>query len=344
MLTQHRHQGRHHHPMPGRSRVRRRRALLIALVGVVATVIAVGSVDVLNAGRIAHAVHRPGLTKGTSLPTGGSGSAGAQASYLGLYVSGVPLSYDGLTSFTRATGVSPNLVSYYSGWFEPFSTSFATLAAKHDAVPLVQINPKDISITAIASGTYDGYLKSYAEAVRSHHGPVILSFGHEMNGQWYPWGYKHTPARVFVAAWRHIVQLFQGVGADNVTWMWTVNTIWKKGNQIPNPSAWWPGSRYVNWVGIDGYFHNSAAQFSSVFGPTIADVRELTHDPILISETGAGPDTNQSAKIDSLFRGVQLYGLLGFIWFDAIGNTDDRVDTRASMAAFRRGAKAYGIS
>ena len=30
---------------------------------------------------------------------------------------------------------------YYSGWWEPFRTSFATTAAKHGAVPLVQIDP-----------------------------------------------------------------------------------------------------------------------------------------------------------------------------------------------------------
>ena len=73
----------------------------------------------------------------------------------------------------------------------------------------MQINPKDVSLAAIASGHYDSYLRSYAEAVRSYRGPVILSFGHEMNGSWYSWGYRHTSPAVFVAAWRHIVTLFR---------------------------------------------------------------------------------------------------------------------------------------
>ncbi len=71
---------------------------------------------------------------------------------------------------------------YYSGWFVPFPASFATTAAKHGAVPLVQMDPDGISIAAIASGRYDGYLSAYAEAVRAYRHPVILSFGHEMNG------------------------------------------------------------------------------------------------------------------------------------------------------------------
>ncbi len=66
---------------------------------------------------------------------------------------------------------------------------------QNGAVPLVQMDPDGISIAAIASGRYDGYLSSYAEAVRAYRHPVILSFGHEMNGSWYSWGYRNTPRR-----------------------------------------------------------------------------------------------------------------------------------------------------
>ena len=69
------------------------------------------------------------------------------------------------------------------------------------------------------------YLTTYAEAVRSYAHPVILSFGHEMNGHWYPWGYTHTSPTTFVAAWRHIVTLFRQMDVRNVTWLWTVNIM-----------------------------------------------------------------------------------------------------------------------
>ena len=65
----------------------------------------------------------------------------------------------------------------------------------------------------IASGKYDGYLSAYAEAVRAYRHPVILSFGHEMNGNWYSWGYKNTSPAVFVAAWRHIVTTLPRAGS-----------------------------------------------------------------------------------------------------------------------------------
>jgi mannan endo-1,4-beta-mannosidase len=261
--------------------------------------------------------------------------------YFGLYTPTAPSSYQGVTSFTAATGVRPGLAVYYSGWFEPFSASFARSAAQHGALPIVQLNPRDVSVAAVASGETDEYLVTYAKAVRAYGHRIVLSFGHEMNGQWYPWGYRHTSPATFVAAWRHIVTIFRNVGARNVTWMWTVNTVEPQHNMIPNPAAWWPGSAYVNWVGIDGYFHKRSAQFRSVFGPTIVEVRELTKDPILISETGAAQNVGQPAKITSLFAGVHMYGLLGFVWFDTIGNADYRIESAAAIAALRRGAKTY---
>jgi Glycosyl hydrolase family 26 len=264
----------------------------------------------------------------------------AAGSYLGLYSDGVPDSYSGVTAFTKTTGVKPNVVSYYSGWLEPFKTSFAVAAAKDGAVPLVQIDPTGISIEDIASGQYDSYITTYAEAVHAYGHPVILSFGHEMNGYWYSWGYQNTPAATFVAAWRHIVDLFRSHGARNVTWLWTINIIHKRA-RVPSPKPWWPGSSYVNWVGIDGYYYNDSNTFATLFGPTIAAVRVFTRAPILIAETAISPAANQPAKVADLFAGIRLYGLLGFIWFDSVHVFDWRLSSRAAISAFSRGAQSY---
>ena len=144
-----------------------------------------------------------------------------------------------------------------------------------------------------------------------------------------------------MAAWRHIVNVFRQQGADNVTWLWTVNIIDMQRGNIPSPAPWWPGSSYVTWVGIDGYYLKPSWTFAPLFGPTIKAVRALTLDPILISETGAAPAAGQPAKIADLFAGIRAYGLLGFVWFDANGIRDWRLDSPAAVAAFRRGAKTF---
>jgi mannan endo-1,4-beta-mannosidase len=266
------------------------------------------------------------------------------ASYLGVYARGVPKSYAGISAFQNAIGAPPDVVMYYSGWYVPFQHKFATTAAAEGAVPLVQMDPENISLAAIAAGKYDGYLFSYAEAVRAYAHPVILSFGHEMNGNWYSWGYKHTSPAVFIAAWRHIVTLFRVLGARNVTWLWTVNIInYAHGGKIPSPDPWWPGSSYVTWVGIDGYYLKPSWRFAPLFGPTITAVRELTGDPILIAETGAVPAADQSTEITDLFAGVRKYGLLGFVWFNSTNSIrqDFSVSGSAAIAAFRKGASGY---
>ncbi len=310
---------------------------LVAAIGAACAVLAVVLAFVVQgADRTAQSVHVDPPLARTAVST----LSTTPGSYIGVYQPAAPASYTGVADFTATTGVRPRLVSYYSGWFEPFQTGFAVAAARHGAIPLVQINPTEISLAAIASGKYDAYLSSYAAAVRSFHHPVILSFGHEMNGNWYSWGYEHTSPAVFVAAWRHIVRLFRSQGARNVTWLWTVNTIHAHGS-IPGPAPWWPGRSYVTWVGIDGYYYNRSETFAPLFGPTVVAVRALTHDPILIAETGAAPGAGKAAKITDLFAGVRASGLLGFLWFNAIGHRDWRISSLSAVAAFRRAAEAY---
>jgi hypothetical protein len=207
----------------------------------------------------------------------------------------------------------PNLVGYYSGWAQSFDTSFADRAVSHDAVPYVQIDPKFASVPQIAAGTYDTYLRSYADSVRDFGRAVVIGFGHEMNGDWYSWGYHNVPPSTFVAAWRHIVTVFHDEGAFNVTWLWTINQDRPGTGPI---AKWWPGAKYVTWIGIDGYYVRPSDTFYNVFGRTINDVRTFSDKPVLLSETAVAPQAGQFADILNLFSGMRQYGALGLVWFD----------------------------
>ena len=96
----------------------------------------------------------------TALPTD-------QASYLGVYEKGPPDTYRPVKNFAKAINRQPNLVGYYSGWREPFKASFAKTVHEHDAATIVQIGPTHISMSAIADGYYDTYLRSFAQSVRA---------------------------------------------------------------------------------------------------------------------------------------------------------------------------------
>jgi mannan endo-1,4-beta-mannosidase len=267
------------------------------------------------------------------------------ASYLGVYEPGVPASYAHVDAFAKAVRRQPNLALYFSGWGERFMASFAGKARARGAVPMIDMNPYGVSMRSVAAGRSDGYLRSYALAVRSYGHPVVISFAHEMNGNWYPWGWTRASPKEWIRAWRHVVTLFRRSGADNVAWLWSVNGVTTGEGPIRD---WWPGAAYVTWVGMDAYYTQPAQNFASLFGPTIAALRKITHKPLLVAETGVGPLAGQAAKIPNLFAGIRAHHLLGFVWFDRAQNSglyhqNWRIDNvPAALAAFRRAARHYG--
>jgi mannan endo-1,4-beta-mannosidase len=269
----------------------------------------------------------------------------AQVSPLvGVYEPGAPGNWSGIAGFTSATGVAPRIVVYYSPWNNPFAASFAQTAWGHDAYVLVQLEPAGVTLASVAAGGSDAYLRSYAEDVASFGHPVILSFGHEMNGTWYSWGYGRTSPATFVAAWRHVVQVFRAAGAANVTWLWAVNSVNGASRAL---RQWWPGAAWVDWTGIDGYYFRSTDTFGSVFGQTIADVRAISGAPLLIAETAVGTTANRESQIGALFAGARAQRLAGLVWFDeaqdaGIYHQDWRLEHDAdACAAFAAAAAAY---
>jgi mannan endo-1,4-beta-mannosidase len=302
--------------------------------------VAIAAVAVIFAGaRLLSAPTRPPAVH-AQLPA-------SPASYLGVYEGGAPPSPASIAGFALAVGGhQPNLAGYFSGWAERFQTSYALEVRRRGMIPFVQIDPSFASVAGIASGAYDGYLRAYADSVRGYGYGVVIGFGHEMNAPWYSWGYGHTPPATFVAAWRHIVTLFRGQGADNVTWLWTINADVAGSGPI---AKWWPGAQYVTWVGIDGFYYRQSDTFATVFGQTIDQVRTFTSKPVLLSETAVGPKTGQFAKIGNLFSGMRQYHTLGLVWFDVrqddgILHQDWRVeDSKAAAAALGLGISGLNL-
>jgi len=311
------------------------RSRLVTVASVVVAVAVVAFVII----RLAPSPARPGPVR-APLPTG-------LASYLGVYEAGPPRHYRPVAQFTKAIGEQPNLVGYYSGWRENFALSFAATVHAHNGVAVVQWDPTNVSIGKIADGGYDRYLRSFADSVEGYGQRVVIGFGHEMNASWYSWGYGQVPSATFVAAWRHVVTIFRQQGAVNVTWLWTINADLPTTGPI---GAWWPGARYVTWVGIDGYYYTPGDNFANVFGKTLLKVRALTDKPVLLSETAVGPWAGQPAKIANLFAGIRQYGMLGLIWFDIRQNNglyhqDWRLENNpAAEAAFRQGASTLSLA
>ncbi len=235
-------------------------------------------------------------------------------SYLGVFEDGTPGSYQPVRNFAKATERHPNIALYFSSWKQNFNFNFARQARANHAVVLVQMDPFTARLSKIAAGKQDFYLKPFADQIRSFHYPVIISFAHEMNGNWYPWGVGKATPRQFRRAWRHVVRIFRDQRANNVTWLWAIHSI---GANLKILRSYWPGRRYVTWVGLDGYYALPSDNFRYVFGKTVKAVRRITTKPVLISETAVGKKTGkQPAGIANMLAGIKRQRLLGLVWFD----------------------------
>ena len=96
----------------------------------------------------------------------------------------------------------------------------------------------------------------------------------------------------YVNAYRHVHDLFVAAGAKNVSWVWSPVIV--QGTPTPLASVY-PGSRYVDVVGVDGY--NAGTDLPAwggwqtparLFGPTLKELATVARGkPVWINETGS---------------------------------------------------------
>ena len=244
-----------------------------------------------------------------------------------------------ITSFAAASGARPSVVEVYRQFGGPFSWTLACTISRDGALPLIDLDPARQPLRDIAAGRYDSYLRTYARQAARFRFPLAISFGHEMNGDWYPWGGRNTSPADFIAAWRHIHQIFSGAGAGNVTWVWTVAP---RGARSSSQAQWWPGPAYVNWVGLDAYYRKPTSTFGLIAG-SMAQVRTFTHKPVLITETAVAPGPYAARQVSSLFVGAVSHpGLIGFVWFDQDRQERWRLESDpVARRVFRREVKVF---
>jgi hypothetical protein len=286
--------------------------------------------------------------------------ASAGRVYWGAFAQGAQRRAERLVRLDRSVGSRPAVLMWFDDWSGPprFPVRQARLLLHFGIVPMVTWEPwhrgKDghaVSLADIAAGAYDGYLRRYARQIRAYGGPLFFRPMHEMDGNWYPWsGVRgdNTP-QDFIRAWRHMHQVFHRNGARNATWVWCVNH-WSVPHTAANViEGYWPGSHYVDWVGISGFDSGLVRlpflwqSFDEVFSSRYREVLRY-RKPVMIAETGA-PETggDKAAWIEDAFASLLArYPKLGaIVWYDRRDPGQPRIgdwrieSSRAALAAFR---------
>lgn len=248
--------------------------------------------------------------------------------------------------YARQVGHSPAILGSYKTWSIPLIDR-PQLNAIWDrgAVPLVTWEPwggrgRYFSLRGIARGRYDAYVRRSAKAAALWGKPVFLRFAQEMNGNWFPWGHGqhgNTP-RAYIAAWRHVVGIFRAAGARNVRWVWVPNQ--NSNGRFPF-RQYFPGGRWVDWVGLDGFNWSLSPRwqsFTALFGTSYNSLVKMTPKPVLIAETGSWEHGGDKAAWlrDALRRELPKFShLRALVWWSV---KDPRGDLRVNSSAPALGA------
>jgi hypothetical protein len=298
----------------------------------------------------------------------------------GTYLTNAPL--DPSMASLRALDTAINRHSSIVHWYAPWGASWGTWAYVHPlfdnirnfnsvkevaATPLLTWEPwgpapftianNTFPLKAIAAGTFDAYIDSWAVGLRDWKSPVMLDVLHEMDGNWYPWGYGvngNTQADL-IAAFRHIHDRFTLAGATNVQFVW-------------NPDAWnpahvdqrtfYPGDAYVDWMAIDVYNWGAASGVWESLAQLLADMQIYTNlaglssKPMMLAEWGcaeplagatgdpAGVTKGQWIKDAALALVNQFPRIQAAVWFSEVGGVFALDSSPDSLA----GAKAaFGV-
>jgi hypothetical protein len=263
-------------------------------------------------------------------------------------------------SYEQAVGERVASVYFSHNWYAgtSFPRETCEWIREMGAVPYVRLMLREesrrarnrFSIEAVLDGKLDDDLRAWGKAARDFDAPLIVEFGTEMNGEWFPWNGKHHGAgrtdgfgdptkpdgpERFAAAYRHMVETTRGQGAHNITWVFHVNAgDWPREawNRFEN---YYPGDGYVDWLAASAYgpqrpTARKAESFREQMDPCYQRLRRLAPDkPIIIAEFGCtagspavAPETWAGAALDDIVSG-RWPRVIGFSWWNERWRNDD---------------------
>ena len=206
------------------------------------------------------------------------GAVGGLTAYRNGYIDNLPAYMPaGITTYTSipSLGGLINLANWGAGDVQAQAYLLdETFDNATIAIGLYIVN----ELSNIASGQHDAAIIQLAQWIKQSNRPVFLRIGYEFDG---PWN-AYDPAQ-FIAAWKHIVHLFDAEQVWNVAYVWQ-----SAGINTSNISRWYPGDEYVNWV---GYSHFDGPNP----GQSIRSFANSHNKPIMIAEATPKVDLGQGS-------------------------------------------------
>lgn len=314
-------------------------------------------------------------------------AAPEQGCYTGAYIDFGELednvTLEQIEDFEAMVGKRQAIIASSSYWGEQtFPKTNVNIVWRHGAVPLVFWSPWDrpyaedrgpdqYSLTSIIDGKWDAYIDRWGDGAREFGRPLMVSFCNEMNGSWFPWSGcfygGSTPAadgqgfagpETFKKAYRHVVDRVRARGAWNVIWVFHAMNYSIPQDTWNLAEQYYPGSRYVDWLGLSVYGEQYAEENWSPFTPLLEwpydEICQLDpQKPVMLTEWGVGEFPTKGNKAEYIAEAFKTMTQAGryprlkaaIFWHERWQNDDAsysnlRVNsTPESLAAYRAGVK-----
>lgn len=169
-----------------------------------------------------------------------------------------------------------------------------------------------IAVLEFIAGEHDDVIREWAEGLKRINEPVFVRPLNEMNGDWDPWcaWFFGKDTDLYIKAWRHIVDIFKEVGADNVLFVWNPHDRSYPNFTWNNPHLYYPGDEYVDWIGLTGYNNGTSypgdvwREFEKIYRPIYEDyLKRYPDKPMMITEFSSNETGgNKAAWIENAMQ------------------------------------------
>jgi hypothetical protein len=208
------------------------------------------------------------------------------------------------------------LWAYFSNnWYDniQFPTEAVNTINSVGKIPFIRMMPRSnfdeggpdpiYTMQKIINGDFDADIMQWAIDAKNTNIPLLVEFGTEVNGNWFPWNGQYNGAdettgygdanlfdgpERFRDAYRRIIDICNANGANNITWFFHIdaysepNVSW---NKIEN---YYPGDDYIDWLGISVYGPQESdedyQEFSEIMDDIYPSISNLSNKPIAILE------------------------------------------------------------
>ncbi len=247
------------------------------------------------------------------------------AAYTGAYVDfgegESNVTFDAITGFEKLTGKHLAVIAMGNFWGDQaFPTKTIRIIAEYGAIPLIfwspwdkpykeSLKPDRFNLPDILAGKWDSYIDQWADAARNYGKPLLVTWGLEMNGTWFPWSGNYYGAGKVVGkkngrplyagpemvkkTYRYVVDRVRARKADNILWGFHANNFSSPRDSWNKMANYYPGTNYVDWLGLSVYGKMSKREgwpsFDNVMEEPYKEICQVDpQKPIILAEWGVG--------------------------------------------------------